>query len=69
MFFRQKQPMSTPPTPEPDGLELNLRLSGPTIVKLLSIAVAILCGSGVLVHTTSNITPVDSTYPTVQTTP
>ncbi|EKU97598.1 hypothetical protein Lepto7375DRAFT_6803 [Leptolyngbya sp. PCC 7375] len=69
MFFGQKQPTPTPPTPELDSLEFNLRLSGPTIVKLLSIAVAILCGSGVLVHTTSNIIPLDAPSPKVQTTP
>lgn len=53
-MFRQKQLIQPRPSvSETDGLELNIRLSGPTIVKLLSIAVAVLFGSGVLVRTTS----------------
>ncbi|MEM7063358.1 MAG: hypothetical protein AAF572_09360 [Cyanobacteria bacterium P01_B01_bin.77] len=57
-MFRQKQLIQTKlSSPETDGLELNIRLSGPTIVKLLSITVAVLFGSGVLVRTTSTKNP------------
>lgn len=52
MFFRQKPTM---PPPEPDGLEIKIKLSGQTIVKLVSIAVTVLFGSGVLVHAAANL--------------
>ena len=40
-----------------DSLELNIRLSGSTIVRLLSIAIAVLFGSGVLTYKTATETP------------
>ncbi|MEM7065127.1 MAG: hypothetical protein AAF572_18460 [Cyanobacteria bacterium P01_B01_bin.77] len=60
MFFGQKQ--SIPPPPEPDGLEIKIKLSGQTIVKLVSIAVTVLFGSGVLVHAAANL-PLANTGP------
>ncbi len=60
-MFRKKQP--SPPTSfsletdSIDSLELNIRLSGSTIVRLLSITIAVIFGSGVLVHKTSTETP------------
>ena len=58
-MFRRKQslPPQTP-TSESEGLELKIRLSGPTIIKLASIVVALLFGSGALMNT-------DSTDPSV----
>lgn len=71
MFFGQKQPIPPPPIPasEPDGLEINIRLSGQTIVKLVSIAVTVLFGSGMLVHAAANLPLPNAGAETVELTP
>lgn len=60
-MFRRKQPIPPPSfsleTDSVDSLELSIRLSGSTIIRLLSIAIAVIFGSGVLVHKTSIETP------------
>lgn len=52
-MFLNKQ-TTPPPTPEPNGIEIKLRLSEATLVKLIPFVIAIFLGSGVWVHTTQS---------------
>jgi len=49
MFFPSKQKSTPSDVPKADGVELNVRLSGPTLIKIFSIVGAISFGAGVLV--------------------
>ena len=57
MFFPKKTP---PPEPEPNGLEIRLKLSESAIAKLIPLAVAVLVGSGAWIHNASFSSPIDS---------
>lgn len=62
-FF--KQPPPPLPTPEPNGVEIKIRLSEATLAQLVRLAVGVLVGSGVLAayHTQSTSLPAtSSTY-------
>lgn len=52
-MFTTKQipPPSPPSSPEHSGLEINVRLSEATLIKLIPVAAALLVGSGFLAHT------------------
>lgn len=58
----------TPP-PEPDGIEIKVRLSEATLVKLIPIVLAVLVGSGAWVHSQSAPLPTDSPSDAVELTP
>ncbi len=55
---------SAPPLPqsqpESNGIEIKVKLSESTLVKLIPLVIAVLVGSGVLVHTQSVPLPTDS---------
>ena len=65
LFGQKRPPQAPPPVEHLDSFELKLRLSGPTIVRLVSIVVAVLLGSGVVVKISSDITPAIQS-PTIQ---
>ena len=48
MFLSKQTP---PPPPESTGIEIRIRLSESTLIKLIPLVVAVLVGSGVLAHT------------------
>lgn len=53
MFSAKKQ---TPPSPnpEPNGIEVKVKLSEATLVKLIPLAIGILVGSGALAYHTQS---------------
>lgn len=58
MFSRKQTPL--PPVPEPNGIEIRVRLSENILIKLIPLAIAILVGSGALAyHTQSTPLPAD----------
>lgn len=67
MFLSKRTP---PPlqAPESNGVEIKVRLSEATFIKLVSIAVAVLLGSGVWVAQSASPPPDASTNP-VEVTP
>ena len=62
-MFCRKAPM--PPAPDADGLELKIKLSGPTLVKLASAITAALVGSGawMYIQREPQAVPVEPTEP------
>ena len=68
MFMTKQTPPPLPP-PEPNGIEIKVRLSEATLLKLIPLAVAVLVGSGVLAHTQLVSPPNDSPANTVEVTP
>lgn len=52
MFIRKQNSSQTPtPVVESDGIEIRVKLSEATLIKLIPLIVAILVGSGALVST------------------
>jgi hypothetical protein len=67
MFLTKKAPPPVPTIPEPDGIEIKIRLSEATLVKLIPLIIAVLLGSGVWVHTTQSApVPVNSSVETIE---
>jgi hypothetical protein len=67
MFLTKKAPSPAPTTQESDGIEIKIRLSEATLVKLIPLAIAVLLGSGVWVHTAqSPPLPVNSSVETIE---
>ncbi|MBE9042450.1 hypothetical protein IQ235_16890 [Oscillatoriales cyanobacterium LEGE 11467] len=65
MFLTKQTP---PPAQEPDGIEIKVRLSEATLIKLIPIVVVLL-GSGAWVHSQSAPLPTDLPSDAVEVTP
>ena len=60
-MFSAKQTPPPPSAPEPNGIEIRVKLSEATLAKLISLIIAILLGSGALAyHTQSAPLPTES---------
>ena len=59
-MFLTKQTPPQETTSESNGIEIKVRLSEATLIKLIPLVIAVLLGSGVWVHTQSVPIPTES---------